>query len=393
MKYSFDEIIDRKNTNSLKWDVTEDELPMWVADMDFQTAPEVLEAIQKRAAHGIFGYSSVTEEWKQAIASWWENRHHFRMEKEWIVFCTGVVPAISSIVRKITTVNENVVIMTPVYNIFYNCIQNNGRRVLESPLLYDGKQYSINWEDLEQKLANPQTSLLLLCNPQNPSGKIWEREALEKIGQICHENHVIVLADEIHCDLTDPGKEYIPFASVSEMCCLNSITCIAPTKAFNIAGLQTAAVSVPDKILRHRVSRALNTDEVAEPNAFAIDAAIAAFTKGGNWLDALCAYLYENKKLVYQYLEQEIPDLSAVQGEATYLIWIDCHKISHHSKELASFLRQETGLYLSAGEVYGGNGNCFLRLNAACPKKVLEDGLERLKRGCSAWKLFLSDTK
>ncbi len=392
MEYPFDEIIDRKNTNSLKWDVTENELPMWVADMDFQTAPEVLEAIQKRAAHGIFGYSSVTEEWKQAIASWWENRHHFRMEKEWIIFCTGVVPAISSIVRKITTVNENVVIMTPVYNIFYNCIQNNGRRVLESPLLYDGKQYSINWEDLGKKLANSQTSLLLLCNPQNPSGKIWEREALEKIGQICHENHVVALADEIHCDLTDPGKEYIPFASVSEICRLNSITCIAPTKAFNIAGLQTAAVSVPDKTLRHRVSRALNTDEVAEPNAFAIDAAIAAFTKGGNWLDALCAYLYENKKLVYQYLEQEIPVLSAVQGEATYLIWIDCHKISRHSKELASFLRRETGLYLSAGEVYGGNGNCFLRLNAACPKKVLEDGLERLKKGCRAWELSMSDT-
>jgi cystathionine beta-lyase len=210
---------------------------MWVADMDFETAPEIISAIQKRAGHGIFGYSIVPEEWYRAIMEWWERRHHFRVEKEWLIFCTGVVPAISSIVRKMTTVGENVLIQTPVYNIFFNSIVNNGRNVLESPLKYENGVYSIDFADLEEKLANPQTTMLLLCNPHNPIGKIWDRETLVKIGDLCRRYHVLVVSDEIHCDLTDPGKEYVPFASVSENCRDNSITCIATTKTFNLAAL------------------------------------------------------------------------------------------------------------------------------------------------------------
>lgn len=385
MSYDFDTPVDRRNTYSLKWDVKENELPMWVADMDFQTAPEVREAIQRRAAHGVFGYSIVPEEWYQAYIRWWESRHGFRMDAEWLIFCTGVVPAISSIVRKLTTPAEKVLVLTPVYNIFFNSILNNGRQVLESRLRYDGEAYSIDYEDLEAKLADPQTSMLIFCNPHNPVGKIWSAEELRKVGELCRKHHVVVVSDEIHCDLTEPGLGYVPFASVSEDCRNNSITCIAPTKAFNLAGMQTAAVCVPDPVLRHKVWRGLNTDEVAEPNAFAIQAAVAAFTRGGEWLDELRSYLHENKVWTTQYIQKEIPRLKVVASQATYLMWLDCSGLTDSSEELADVIRESTGLYLSEGGQYGGDGTHFLRLNVACPRSVLEDGLNRLKKGVEAY--------
>ena len=385
MSYDFDTPVDRRNTYSLKWDVKENELPMWVADMDFQTAPEVREAIQNRAAHGVFGYSIVPEEWYQAYIRWWENRHGFRMDAEWLIFCTGVVPAISSIVRKLTTPAEKVLVLTPVYNIFFNSILNNGRQVLESRLRYDGEAYSIDYEDLEAKLADPQTSMLIFCNPHNPVGKIWSAEELRKVGELCRKHHVVVVSDEIHCDLTEPGMGYVPFASVSEDCRNNSIICIAPTKAFNLAGMQTAAVCVPDPVLRHKVWRGLNTDEVAEPNAFAIQAAVAAFTRGGEWLDELRSYLHENKVWTAQYIQKEIPRLKVVASQATYLMWLDCSGLTDSSEELADVIRESTGLYLSEGGQYGGDGTHFMRLNVACPRSVLEDGLNRLKKGVEAY--------
>ena len=381
MKYDFDTPIDRRNTNSLKWDVGENELPMWVADMDFPTAPEIREAIQNRAAHGVFGYTIVPEEWYQAYIGWWRKRHDFTMEKDWLVFCTGVVPAISSVVRKLTTPAEKVLIQTPVYNIFFNSILNNGRQVLESPLQYKDGQYKIDFDDLERKLSDPQTSLMILCNPHNPIGKIWDRDTLARIGELCRRHHVVVLSDEIHCDLTDPGTEYVPFASVSEACRENSVTCIAPTKAFNLAGLQTAAVVVSDPAVRHRVWRALNTDEVAEPNAFAVDAAIAAFTKGEAWLDELRAYIFENKKRTAEFVRGNIPQIRAVPSSATYLVWLDCSRITDFTDEAAQYIRRTTGLYVSEGGQYGSGGENFLRLNVACPRSVLEDGLARLQKG------------
>jgi len=260
MRYDFDTVINRRNTNSLKWNVKENELPMWVADMDFQTAPEIQAALMRRAEHGVFGYSAVPDEWYEAITGWWNKRHHFVIENQWLMFVTGVVPAISSAVRKLTTPGENVLVQTPVYNIFFNSIINNGRNVLESPLLYDGEQYSIDFADLEEKLESPQTTMMILCNPHNPVGKIWNKETLERIGTLCRKHHVIVLSDEIHCDLTAPGREYIPFASVSQDCRENSVTCIAPTKTFNLAGLQTAAIVVPGEALRNKMHRAINTD-------------------------------------------------------------------------------------------------------------------------------------
>ena len=385
MQYDFDTLTDRRETGSLKWDTAEGELPMWVADMDFKTAPEITEALKKRAEQGIFGYHIVTDSWREAVAGWWEKRHGFKVEKEWLIFCTGVVPAISSAVRKLTTPGENVLVQTPVYNIFFSSIRNNGRNVAENRLLYDGHQYGIDWSDLEKKLSDPQTTLMILCNPHNPSGTIWTREELERIGTLCNKHHVTVISDEIHCDLTEPGYDYVPFASVSEICKENSITCIAPTKTFNLAGLQTAAVVVPNEDLRHKMDRALNTDEVAEPSAFAVTAAVAAFTKGVPWLDALREYLAENKKTAEDFLEKELPLVSPVLSHATYLLWLDCSRVIGDAAELCRYLRSETGLYLSAGAVYGGNGNQFLRMNIACPRERLTDGLERLKRGVEAY--------
>lgn len=320
MNYNFDLPTDRRGTYSLKWDVAANELPMWVADMDFETAPEIKEAIQKRAGHGVFGYTVVPEEWYRAIEDWWQVRHHFHMEKEWMIFCTGVVPAISSIVRKMTTVGEKIVLLTPVYNIFFNSIVNNGRYVLECPLRYENGEYSIDFCELEAKLADPQTSMMLFCNPHNPVGKIWDRHTMEKIGH-----------------------------------------------------------------LRHKVWRGLNTDEAAEPNVFAMSAAIAAWRNGAPWLEELRKYLYENKREAAEFLGTQIPEVSLVSSEATYLLWIDCRRITEKDVELKDFLRRETGLYLCEGSEYGKAGEGFLRMNAACPRERLKDGLMRLKRGIEAF--------
>lgn len=384
MDFQFDESVDRRNTGSMKWDVAKGELPMWVADMDFRTAPGIIEKITERATQGVFGYTVVTDEWYQSYQTWWKKRHDFEIRKEWLVFCTGVVPAISSIVRKVTTVGENVVVLTPVYNIFFNSILNNGRNVLESRLKYDGSRYRIDLDDLEEKLSDPQTTLFILCNPHNPVGKIWERETLERIGDLCSKHHVLVLSDEIHCDITEPGWEYTPFASVSENCRTNSITCVAPTKAFNLAGLQTAAVIVPDDHLRHKVSRGLNTDEVAEPNVFAAIAPIAAFTCGGEWLDSLRNYLWENRAFAEEYIKKEIKGISPVPARATYLLWLDCRNMSGSSTQFCHFIRSHSGLYLSDGNEYR-NGEGFLRMNLACPRQQVEDGLKRLKESVAAY--------
>ena len=380
MVYDFDAVIDRSGTNAYKWEIEAGELPMWVADMDFPTAPAVREAIERRAAHGVFGYSVIPPAWNSAIVAWWQQRHAVIFSPESVIFCAGVVPAISSMIRKLTTPAEKVLVQTPVYNIFFNSICNNGRFPVENPLQRTADGYEIDWTDLEQKLSDPQVTLMLLCNPQNPGGIIWGREDLSRIGALCARYHVTVISDEIHCDLTDPGYDYVPFASASDTCRAISITCVAPSKAFNIAGLQGAAVIAADEALRHKVWRGLNTDECAEPNAFAIQAAIAAFTVGGEWLDALRMYIAANKAMVRVYLQQELPELTMVDGHATYLCWLDCRQISRDDLQLAADIRQKTGLFLSNGSQYGAAGAGYLRMNVACPRHMVEDGLDRLRR-------------
>jgi cystathionine beta-lyase len=378
--YDFDKVNERRNTNCLKWDVKAEELPMWVADMDFQTAPAVIETLHKRVESGIFGYSIVTDEWKEAIQSWWSRRHQFSIEKDWVIFCTGVVPAVTCAVKRLTNVGDNILVQTPVYDIFFHSIENHGRHVIENKLKYDCGKYSIDFDDLEQKLADPLTTMMILCNPHNPVGKIWDKGELMKIGELCLKYHVVVVSDEIHCDLTDPAYEYTPFASASEVCAQNSISCISASKAFNLAGLQSAAVVIANKALHQKMERGLNSDELAEPNAFAIDATIAAFTQGEQWLDALRVYLEKNKKRVTEFLEKELPNLKLVCSNATYLLWMDCSKVSSDATTLCQFIRDETGLYLSEGSKYRGNGEQFIRMNIACPAKQLEDGLMRLKK-------------
>lgn len=384
---TFDEVINRRNTGCAKWDMTkEGELPMWVADMDFQTAPQITNALIERAKHGVFGYALKGDEWYKAYKNWWSTRHHFNIEKEWLMFCTGVIPALSSIVRKLTTPAENVVVMTPVYNHFFSSILNNGRNVLESKLKYENGEFDIDFKDLEEKLSNPQTTMMILCNPHNPIGKIWNKATLEKIGNMCCENHVIVVSDEIHCDIVEPEKEYIPFASISEKCKNNSITCVSPTKTFNIAGLQTAAILVPYEGLRNRVNRAINTDEVAEPNVFAAIAPVVAYNEGGEWLDELNKYLWENRKFAENFIKENIKGVFPIKAEATYLMWVDCTSVSTNSKELCDFIREKTGLFVTSGDVYR-NADGFMRVNIACPRSVLEDGLNRLKTGIEQYLL------
>ena len=383
MKYDFDTIIDRRSADSVKWDVSANELPMWVADMDFATAPEIREAIAKRLAHGVFGYANVPGEWREAYVNWWRDRHGLAMDPEALVFCAGVIPAISSTVRKLTTPNEKVIIQTPVYGTFYNCILNNGCRESENRLFFDGTSYSMDFDDLERKMADPQASLMILCNPQNPAGKIWDRETLARVGELAKRYHVTVIADEIHCDITAPGTSYVPFASVSDDCREVSITCIAPTKAFNLAGLHTAAVYIPNPFLRHKIWRALNTDEVAEPNSFATTAAIAAFTEGAAWLDAMREYVFANRQMVTDMLAASLPEAKVIAGDATYLMWIDVSAFGDDSTKITEFLEKEAGLFVSDGSQYGPGGEGHLRMNIACPRALCEEGTKRLIKGLS----------
>lgn len=386
MKYDFSKMTNRFGTDSYKWDVKENELPMWVADMDFETAPQITEAIKKRADHGIFGYNTVPDKFFDAISAWWKEYHDFEIKNEWMMYCTGVVPAISSIVRKMTTVGENVLIQSPVYNIFYNSIINNGRHILSSDLVYENGEYHIDFEDLEEKLSNPQTTLMILCNPHNPVGKIWDRDTLKRIAELCYKHNVLVLSDEIHCDITSPDCSYIPFASVSEEALNNSMTCIAPTKTFNIAGLQTSCIVVPNERLRCKVNRGINTDEVAEPNSFAITAAVAAFTEGREWLEELKVYIEDNKNAFKKFVQENIPELHIIPSQATYLLWIDCSKVCEDTEDLCEFIREKTGLYVTEGKEYGPNGDKFIRVNIACPRERMMDGVQRLKNGIELYK-------
>lgn len=376
----FDKITNRLNTNSIKWSGDENELPMWVADMDFEAPEEVSNALIERAAHKIYGYCDIPSDWNEAIVNWRLKRYNHKIDKDDLLYCTSVIASISSTVRKITSPGENIVIQTPVYNIFYNCILNNGRNVLESPLVYEDGIYSINFKDLEEKLSDKQTSMMILCNPHNPIGRAWSKEELAKIGELCHKYNVVLLADEIHCDLVDPSLVYTPFSSVNEVCKNISITCSSPTKTFNLAGLHTSYIYISNPYLKHKVWRAINTDEVAEANIFAITGATAAFTYGGAWLDELREYIYQNKLDFINTVEKELP-VHIIRSNATYLLWVDCSKICSDTVELVDFIKAETGLRVTAGKVYGECGKAFIRVNIATQNVRVKEGAKRFIEG------------
>lgn len=378
--FNFDNLPNRRNTNSVKWDVKENELPMFIADMDFETCPYVKEEVERIAKLGAYGYSTLPDEYYEAISSWWLRRHNVKFEKEHIIFTTGVISAISSIVRRLTHPGDYVLLQGPVYNTFFNSIENNGCHILFSDLVKNSNSYEIDWADLEEKMSNYKCRLMILCNPHNPIGKLWSEKELERIGELAYKHNVIILADEIHCDLVDPGKEYVPFARVNELNRQISITAVSQSKTFNTAGLQSACVIIPNQGIRENVYRGLNNDEVAEPNCFAVAATIAAFTKGDQWVDELNKYIYQNKCYLRDFIEKEIPEISVLPSEATYLLWVDISKITNDSEKFCSELRNKEGLIVNAGNHYKGDGEAYFRINVSTSLQNVKDACQRLKR-------------
>lgn len=381
MKYDFKTVVNRRHTDSVKWDVKDNELPMSIADMDFKTAPEITLAMQEKLKLDAFGYEEVGKDYFNAVCNWYRLEHGVNADPTWMLFATGVVPAISSIVRRISHLGDNVLVQKPVYNIFYNSIENNGRHVLSSDLVYHAEKYEIDWQDLENKLADPLTTLMIFCNPHNPTGIVWTRTEVERIASLCQKYHVILLSDEIHGDLVRDNVKYTPVFSVSEALRDNIISLVSPSKTFNVAALHAATVIIPDENLRYIVNRGLNSDELAEPNLLAIPATIAAYTEGFSWLHELLVIINRNFNYAAKEITNNLEDVKIVSGPATYLLWLDVSKVSSNSQELADYIRKETGLIVSPGSIYRGNGNKFLRLNLASPISMVEDGIKRLISG------------
>lgn len=378
MKYDFDTVIDRRNTNSYKWDYYDTQLPMWLGDMDFQTAPEIIQKLEERVQHGVFGYPIIPDEYFQSYINWWDRRHNLKMKKEDLIFSTGVMPSIASIIREFTGENDSILLQTPVYNYFFKVILNNNRKIIENELNYDGINYSIDFKDLEEKLSDDSTSMMILCNPHNPIGKIWTREELEKIAALCKKYDVLLVSDEIHCDLINPGNEYTPVTmAITERD--NIITCLAPTKAFNIAGIQSSVIYVPNKELNERIKFRLDIEYSSQINVFSIVATTTAFNDCEEWLNQLNEYIYRNKLILDDFLKNELPIVKMVPSDATYFLWLDCSAINLSSGELNDYINQTTGLFMVAGKHFGENGDTFLRINIACPKNTLLDGLNRFK--------------
>ena len=386
MKYDFDSVVNRKNTNSLKWDLFDVEVPMWVADMDFKVAPEIQEALQLKINENVYGYGLIPDEWYLAYIDWWK-QYNYCMDKDWLKFTNSVMPTISSVIRELSSEDDKILIQTPVYHIFFKVIKDNNRKVEENKLIFSDGKYHIDFKDLEEKLKEENVKILILCNPHNPVGKIFNKSDLERIANLAYENNVYVISDEIHCDLTDPDKKYIPFASVSNSAKNNSISCLSPSKTFNIAGIKSAAVSIPNENIRKRIFNALDYDGVSDPNIFAITSAIAAYNYAKDWLRELKEYIYKNKIFLKEFLESEIPQIHLIDCEATYLLWLDCSKFNIKSEEFNKFLMNKTGLLLSPGIQFGETGEGFLRINIACPRIILEKGLNKLKEGVELYKI------
>ncbi|WP_077153789.1 MalY/PatB family protein [Bacteroides bouchesdurhonensis] len=382
MKCNFDEIVPRRGTNSYKWDTAKEEnvLPMWVADMDFRAAPIIVEALRRRVEHGIFGYARVPNTYYEAVINWFDRRHTWQIEKEWIIYTTGVVPALSAIIKALTSPQDKVLVQTPVYNCFFSSIRNNGCEVVTNPLIYRDGTYQIDFDDLEKKAVDPSVKLLLLCNPHNPVGRVWTKQELNRIGEICLRNDVWVIADEIHCELVYPGYTYIPFASISPEFLMRSVTCVSPSKAFNLAGLQIANIVCADADLRIKIDKAININEVCDVNPFGIEALIAAYNEGKEWLEELKHYLWENYNYLKAYFSENLPQFPVTMLEGTYLVWVDCSVLKRSSIEIVHTLLYKEKLQVNNGSLYGKDGEGFIRINIACPRQVLIDGLNRLKR-------------
>lgn len=384
MPYSFDEIVNRENTACVKYDLREkvfgrrDVLPMWVADMDFKTPDFIIEAIGRRLNHPVLGYSLIRQEYFDSITGWYARRHNLPFEKEWIAFSPGVVPALNLIIMAFTRPGDKIVIQPPVYFPFYSAIENHNRICVTNPLAYRNGKYHMDLIDLEAKI-DKDTRMLLLCNPHNPTGNTWDADTLSRLGEICLKRGILVVSDEIHSDLVFMPNRHVPFASISPDLALNSITCSSASKTFNLAGLSTAFLLIADKQKRMQYEKMLNQVHVGAGNLFGFEAAIAAFTEGDAWLDALLSYLQQNVETVQAFFKEHIPAIRPLLPQATYMIWLDCSALGMVQADLRHFMIHSAGLGLNDGMQFGQEGEGFQRINIACPKSVLLEALERLK--------------
>ena len=378
--YNFDELVDRRGTNSYKWDSAPggDVLPMWVADMDFRAAPPIIDALRRRVEHGVFGYVKVPGEYYDAVAGWFARRHGWHIERDWIMYTSGVVPAVSVVVKALCSPGDRVILQTPVYNCFFSSVRNNGCEVLENPLRNDHGRFTIDYDDLEAKAADPRATMLVLCNPHNPVGRVWTAGELRRLNDICLRHGVRVLSDEIHCELTRPGLAYQPFAAVSDDCRRNAIVANSPSKSFNTAGLQIANIISDDAEARARIDRAINVNEVCDVNPFGVEALMAAYNEGGPWLDALRQYLWGNYAALCRFFAERLPALGVTPLEGTYLVWVDCRALGATSDELAARLASEGRVMVNSGTMYGRAGEGFIRINIACPRSRMMEGLGRI---------------
>jgi cystathionine beta-lyase len=396
MKYNFDELINRRHTDCVKWDAeaprqTEgrlqpgDIIPLWVADMDFRAAPAIQQALQQRLDHGIFGYTVVGDDYYEAIISWFKRRHQWTIAREDILYTTGVVPALSATIKALTMTGEKVLMLSPDYNCFFSSIRNNGCEVLETSLTFQEDRWGVDWTDFEQKCADEKTTLFVLCNPHNPTGRVWSKSELMRMNDICMKYGVKVVSDEIHCELIMPGQRFQPFAAVSEQCRQNSVILNSPSKSFNIAGLQIANIICPQPTWRRRIDRAININEICDVNPFGPVALKAAYNDCEDWIDELNNYLWENYQTLCQYVREHLPQWVVSPLEGTYLPWIDITATGMTSAQYADLLIEKAGVWVNPGTMYGQkSGEGYIRLNIACPRKLLTEALERISQGCPA---------
>ena len=378
MEYPFDELIERRGTGCVKWDEMSDAniIPLWVADMDFAVAPAIQEAIRKRAAHPVFGYTYVQDDYYEAVISWFLCRHHWTIQREWILYTTGVVPAMSCAVKALTMLGEKVLILSPDYNCFFSSIRNNGCEVAESILRREGNSFVVDWNDFEAKCVDEKTTVFLLCNPHNPTGRVWTRKELERMRDICHLHHVRIVSDEIHCELIMPGYHFCPMGIIdSEAIILNS-----PSKSFNIAGLQIANIICQDAEIRRRIDRAININEVCDVNPFAPIAVKAAYNESEEWIDELNQYLCQNYQILNLFFSKELPQCKVCKLEGTYLVWIDVSALGEPVEQLCERLLNKGKVWVNPGTMYGTeSGMGYIRINIACPRNRLIEGLKRIK--------------
>ena len=381
MLYNFDYTPNRRGTNCVKWDTAEAQgaIPMWVADMDFQVAQPITDALRRRVEHGVFGYTQVPDAYYDAIINWFQRRHDWLVQREWIQYTSGVVPALSVVVKALTQPGDKVLILTPVYNCFFSSIRNNGCETAESALIYENATYHIDFEDMEQKAADPAVKLFILCNPHNPAGRVWTPTELSKMNEICLKHGVKVVADEIHCELVMPGYRFTPFAAVSKECLDNSITCNSPSKSFNTAGLQIANIICNNPEVRARIDRAININEVCDVNPFGVEALMAAYNESEDWIDQLCLYLHGNYVELKEFIEANMPQLTVTKLEGTYLVWLDIRPLGVSSDELTEIILREGYVLVNSGTMYGREaGEGFVRVNIACSRQQMMEALKRI---------------